>query len=50
MVEVSKLDELSSYERRVYEARVLADNKRLSLEALKALAAEFGVARARAAT
>jgi DNA-directed RNA polymerase sigma subunit (sigma70/sigma32) len=47
MVGVSKLDKLTSRERRVYEARVLADNKPLSLEALEALAAEFGVARER---
>ena len=47
MVEVSKLNKLSSRERRVYEARVLADNKPLSLEVLEALAAEFGVARER---
>ena len=47
MVEVSKLHKLSSRERRVYEARVLADNKPLSLEALEALAAEFSVARER---
>jgi len=47
MVEVSKLNNLSSRERRVFEARVLADNKPLSLETLEALAAEFGVARER---
>jgi DNA-directed RNA polymerase sigma subunit (sigma70/sigma32) len=46
MVEVS-LDQLSSRERRVYETRLLADNKPLSLEALEALATEFGLARAR---
>jgi DNA-directed RNA polymerase, sigma subunit (sigma70/sigma32) len=40
MVEVSKLDKLSSRERRVYEAWMLAD-KPMTLEEL---AAEFGIA------
>jgi RNA polymerase sigma-32 factor len=43
MVEVSKLDKLSLRERRVLEARVLAD-KPMTLEEL---AEEFGVARER---
>jgi RNA polymerase sigma-32 factor len=43
MVEVSKLNKLNSRERRVLEARVLAD-KPVSLEAL---AAELGIARVR---
>ena len=43
MVEVSKLNKLSSRERRVLEARVLAD-KPMTLEEL---AEEFGVARER---
>jgi RNA polymerase sigma-32 factor len=43
MVEVSKLNKLNSRERRVLEARVLAD-KPMTLEEL---AAEFGVARVR---
>jgi RNA polymerase sigma-32 factor len=43
MVEVSKLDKLTPYERRVLEARILAD-KPMSLEEL---GAEFGVARER---
>jgi RNA polymerase sigma-32 factor len=43
MVEVSKLNKLNSRERRVLEARVLAD-KPMTLEEL---AAQFGVARVR---